>query len=97
MAPRIYDALTRVVANLGNNSRVLAEHAGELGIMVWNMGVACVRLRVPSREIFRQIFVVGIQSVPIVVVAAGLIGVVTSQQGGYQMQSNLPQQEQGAS
>ena len=90
MAPRIYDALTRVVANLGNNSRVLAEHAGELGIMVWNMGVACVRLRVPSREIFRQIFVVGIQSVPIVVVAAGLIGVVTSQQGGYQMQSNLP-------
>ena len=34
--------------------------------------------------------IVGIQSIPIVLVAAGLIGVVTSQQGGYQMQGNLP-------
>ena len=32
----------------------------------------------------------GIQSVPIVLLAAGLVGIVTSQQGGYQMQSSLP-------
>ena len=54
------------------------------------MGVACVRLRVLSRDVMRQLYIVGIQSVPIVLVAAGLIGVVTSQQGGYQMQSQIP-------
>jgi phospholipid/cholesterol/gamma-HCH transport system permease protein len=90
IAQRISDASIRVIANLGNTFRVLAEHVGGLGIMVWDMGVALVRLRVSSRDIFRQIFVVGIQSIPIVVVAAGLVGVVTSQQGGYQMSSNIP-------
>lgn len=79
-----------MLAALGGTFSSVTEHAGQLGQLVWRMGVAVVRLRVPRRIIFREIRILGMQSVPIVLVAAGLIGIVTSQQGGYQMQSNLP-------
>ena len=79
-----------MVARVGHVSRSVAEHAGQLGLLVWGMGVAVARFRVSRRDVMRQVYVMGIQSIPIVLVAAGLIGVVTSQQGGYQMQSNLP-------
>ena len=71
-------------------SSSVAEHAGQLGILAWNIGVACVRLRVSKRDIVRQLHIIGIQSIMIVLIAAALIGVVTSQQGGYQMQSQIP-------
>ena len=81
---------SRFFAWAGRTAVLVAEHAGQLGLLIWHMGVACVRLRVLSRDVMRQLYIVGIQSVPIVLVAAGLIGVVTSQQGGYQMQSQIP-------
>ena len=68
----------------------VAEHAGQLGLLAWHIGVACLRLRVLSRDILRQLNIIGVQSIPIVLIAAALIGVVTSQQGGYQMQSQIP-------
>ena len=77
-------------AATGRTSSLVAEHAGQLGLLVWQMGVACVRLRVSSRDILRQLYIIGIQSIGIVLVAAALIGIVTSQQGGYQMQSQIP-------
>ena len=80
---RFFIAFERVASSV-------AEHAGELGLLVWRMGVACVRLRVSRRDLWRQLNIIGIQSIWIVLVAAALIGVVTSQQGGYQMQSQIP-------
>jgi phospholipid/cholesterol/gamma-HCH transport system permease protein len=80
----------RALAGVGRTSSGVAEHAGQIGQLVWQMGVAMFRFRVPRRLILREIRTLGIQSVPIVLVAAGLIGIVTSQQGGYQLQSNLP-------
>ena len=65
----------------------VAGHAGQIGLLVWHIGVACVRLRVSRRDIVRQLNIIGIQSIMIVLIAAALIGIVTSQQGGYQMQS----------
>lgn len=90
LVSRTFDVLIGVVESIGRTFRLVAEHAGQLGMLVWSMGVAVARFRVASRDVLRQIYIVGIQSVPIVMVAAGLIGIVTSQQGGYQMQSNLP-------
>jgi phospholipid/cholesterol/gamma-HCH transport system permease protein len=78
------------LTGLGRTFISVAEHAGQIGLLVWNMGVACVRLRVPRRDILRQFHIIGIQSIMIVLIAAALIGVVTSQQGGYQMQSQIP-------
>jgi len=37
-----------------------------------------------------QIYVMGVQSLPIVIVTASLAGVVTSQQGGYQFTGSIP-------
>jgi len=90
LLPRILDVLIGVVDGIGRTFRSVTEHAGQLGVLVWSMGVAFARFRVARRDVLHQIYIVGIQSVPIVLVAAGLIGIVTSQQGGYQMQSNLP-------
>ncbi len=82
-ANRFFAGVARAATHVG-------EHAGQLGLLVWHIGVSCVRLRVPRRDIMRQLYSIGIQSILIVLVAAGLIGIVTSQQGGYQMQSQLP-------
>ncbi len=81
---------SRFIAAFGRAGTLVAEHAGQLGLLVWHMGVACVRFRVLSRDILRQLYIIGIQSIPIVLIAAALIGIVTSQQGGYQMQSQIP-------
>ncbi len=66
------------------------EHAGELGILAWQCAVALVSLRVSFRSIIRQIYIMGVMSVPIVLVTAVLSGIVTSQQGGYQISGTIP-------
>lgn len=79
-----------IVRGVGRRTDLLAEHAGQLGLLVWSVVVAIFRLRVSRREVFRQIYVVGVQSIPIVLVTAGLAGIVTSQQGGYQFTGSIP-------
>mgnify|MGYP006078543839 CR=1 FL=1 len=79
-----------VMSGLAQKLNLVAEHAGQIGLLFFNISWASIRLRISSKAIFRQVYLVGIQSVPIVLLAAGLVGVVTSQQGGYQMQSSLP-------
>lgn len=80
----------RVVRGVGTRTDLISEHAGQLGLLVWSVVVAVLRMRVSIREIFRQIYVVGVQSIPIVLVTAGLAGIVTSQQGGYQFTGSIP-------
>jgi len=75
---------------VGRASETVFRHAGQLGTLSWEVLSAIVRLRVSPREILTQIHVMGIQSLPIVLVTASLAGIVTSQQGGYQFQGNVP-------
>lgn len=82
--------LARIFVGVGRTFNGTIEHAGQLGRLIWQMCLAVVRLRVPVRIILQEIRILGMQSIPIVLVAAGLIGIVTSQQGGYQMQNNVP-------
>ena len=67
-----------------------AEHAGQLGLLVWATFSAAARLRVSFREFVRQLQIMGMQSMPIVMITAILTGIVTSQQGGYQLTSTVP-------
>lgn len=75
---------------VGRLGSAIAEHAGQLGLLVWSVGVALARWRVTFRSISQQLYFVGVQSIPIVMVTAILAGIVTSQQGGYQFTGSIP-------
>lgn len=83
--------LSRRVRGVGRGTRAVLRHGGQLGRLSWRISVALVRLRVSFREILRQMYVMGIESLPIVLVTGSLAGIVTSQQGGYQMTGAVPQ------
>jgi phospholipid/cholesterol/gamma-HCH transport system permease protein len=83
-------AVTGWFARLGRAYRITLEHSGALGILTWESMIAVVRLRVRFKDVLRQLHVMGIQSLPIVFVTASLAGIVTSQQGGYQLISSSP-------
>ena len=78
------------LAGVGRVSRVTFEHAGGLGLLSWQIIRATVRLKVSMRSVLNQMYIMGVQSLPIVLVTGSLAGIVTSQQGGYQMTSAMP-------
>lgn len=80
----------RFIGSIGRTSRTVTEHAGQIGILFWTVLIHFLRLRISYREIVTQIYVMGVQSVPIVIVTAVLAGIVTSQQGGYQFTGTIP-------
>jgi len=80
----------RLVKKIGETTRLTAEHAGQMGMLSTQIFLSLVRLKVSLKEIFHQIYVMGIQSVPIVIITAILAGIVTSQQGGYQFTGTIP-------
>jgi phospholipid/cholesterol/gamma-HCH transport system permease protein len=82
--------MTRWLKALGRTSKGVAEHAGQLGILVWSVIRTIVGLRVSFRDVLAQIHIMGVQSIPIVIVTAVLAGIVTSQQGGYQFTGTIP-------
>lgn len=79
-----------VLAPIGRVAQTVAEHAGEIAILLWSVGRAFTEFRVSGREVARQIYIMGVQSIPIVMVTAGLAGIVTAQQGGYQFTGSIP-------
>ncbi len=75
---------------IGRWWQLWAEHAGQLGLLVGRTIVATIQLRVSGSEFVRQLYVMGVQSIPIVLITAVLTGIVTSQQGGYQFTATIP-------
>jgi phospholipid/cholesterol/gamma-HCH transport system permease protein len=75
---------------MGRTGRNVAEHAGEMGILLAHSARAVVRMQVSFKDVSQQIYIMGVQSIPIVIVTAVLAGIVTSQQGGYQFQGAIP-------
>jgi phospholipid/cholesterol/gamma-HCH transport system permease protein len=86
----ITSAIVGWFARVGRAYRITLEHAGALGMLVWESLVAVLKLRVSFRDVLTQMHIMGIQSLPIVFVTASLAGIVTSQQGGYQLISSSP-------
>ena len=90
MALPLTSAVAGWFAKLGRAYRITLDHAGALGMLTWDSIVSVVRLKVSGREVLTQMHVMGVQSLPIVFVTASLAGIVTSQQGGYQLVSSSP-------
>jgi len=61
-----------------------------LGLLVGRSARAFATLQVSPRSVLQQIYIMGVQSIPIVLITAILAGIVTSQQGGYQFQGAVP-------
>jgi phospholipid/cholesterol/gamma-HCH transport system permease protein len=61
-----------------------------MALLLVNSVRAIVTFQVSVRAVLQQIYVMGVQSIPIVLVTAILAGIVTSQQGGYQFQGSIP-------
>ncbi|HEY8484519.1 MAG TPA: ABC transporter permease [Longimicrobiales bacterium] len=97
MPKRLESFVTKISALLATSLRqvsdvakLVAQHAGQMGLLVWGIAVAVVRGRVPLRDVVAQMYWMGVRSLPIVVVTGVLSGVVTSQQGGYQFTGSVP-------
>ena len=71
-------------------SMAMTRHAGGLAILVGQSASALLRGRVAFSDVAGQMFAMGIQSLPLVMVTAILSGIVTSQQGGYQFTGSIP-------
>lgn len=80
----------RALGAVGRAARDIAQHAGEIGFLFVNSMRAVFTFQVSFRSILQQVYVMGVQSIPIVLVTAVLAGIVTSQQGGYQFQGTIP-------
>jgi phospholipid/cholesterol/gamma-HCH transport system permease protein len=87
---RLPQPITRVLTGLGSTAENVAEHAGQIGLLLGRTARATVTGQVSFRSVLQQIYVMGVQSVPIVLVTSVLAGIVTSQQGGYQFQGSIP-------
>jgi phospholipid/cholesterol/gamma-HCH transport system permease protein len=88
--PTVPQVMTRPIALLGRLYLSIAEHAGQIGLLLAQSVRAFLTLQVSLRSVLQQIYVMGVQSIPIVLVTAVLAGIVTSQQGGYQFQGSIP-------
>jgi phospholipid/cholesterol/gamma-HCH transport system permease protein len=77
----------RTTARLGT---FMAGHAGGMGLLAYRTFVAVFSGKVSSRAFVHQLFSMGVQSLPLVIVTAILSGFVTSQQGGYQFTGSVP-------
>ena len=82
--------MTGWLAAIGRATRLVLQHAGAMGHLLAAVVSSIVRMKVSPREVVQQMYVMGIQSLPIALVTASLAGIVTSQQGGYQFQGNVP-------
>jgi phospholipid/cholesterol/gamma-HCH transport system permease protein len=83
-------AHVRWFQRVGRASESLAQQAGEIALILSGSVSSLATGRVPLRQILREMYWMGAQSVPIVIVTSVLSGVVTSQQGGYQFTGSVP-------
>ncbi len=75
---------------IGRVSIGVAEHSGQMALLLARSVRAVATFQVSLKSVLQQVYVMGVQSVPIVLVTAVLAGIVTSQQGGYQFQGSIP-------
>jgi len=79
-----------IVRAIGRVGATVAGHAGGMGILAWRTMAALFTGQVSLRDFTGQLFAMGVQSLPLVLVTSILSGIVTSQQGGYQFTGSIP-------
>jgi len=80
----------RWIAGLGRRAEGIARHAGQVSEIFWGTTISLLKGQVSLRQVLREMYSMGVQSLPIIFVTGILAGVVTSQQGGYQFTGSVP-------
>jgi phospholipid/cholesterol/gamma-HCH transport system permease protein len=80
----------KLIAGIGRVAEGTALHTQGLASLVWRTMVYLFTGGISFRELTRQMYWMGVSSVPIVLITGMLAGVVTSQQGGYQFTGGIP-------
>ncbi len=80
----------RLLAFVGRTAEATARHAGGMTLLLWRAAVGVASGRVLPRDVLEQMYLIGVRSVPLVLITAVLSGIVTSQQGGYQFTGAVP-------
>ncbi len=80
----------KVLGRIGRVAEEIAQHAGQMALLTGRTVVVTLRGRVSVRSVLDQFWAMGVQSLPLVLVTAVISGVVTTQQGGYQLTSTIP-------
>jgi phospholipid/cholesterol/gamma-HCH transport system permease protein len=75
---------------LGRRAENAARHIGQIARLAGGIASATVRGQIPLRDVSAQMYLMGVQSLPLVIFTAMLSGIVTSQQGGYQFTGAVP-------
>jgi len=81
---------TGVLRGIGGVGANIARHAGGMGILTYRTFAALFTGQVSLRDFAAQLYAMGVQSLPLVLVTSVLSGVVTSQQGAYQFTGSIP-------
>jgi phospholipid/cholesterol/gamma-HCH transport system permease protein len=81
---------SRWLAALGRRAEEILRHIGDMSDMVWTSIVALFTGQITVRQVAREMFWMGVQSLPIITVTGLLSGIETSQQGGYQFTGAVP-------
>ena len=82
--------MARWFAAVGRTAEGVTTHAHGLATLVWRTVVYLFTGGISMKELARQMYWMGVASVPIVLVTGTLAGIVTSQQGGYQFTGGIP-------
>lgn len=77
-------------ASIGASAERLAAHSGDMAMLAWRSAVYLFTGRLSMADVARQMYWMGVGSIPIVLVTGMLGGIVTSQQGGYQFTGGVP-------
>lgn len=80
----------RAIGALGRRAEGIFRPAGQISLLLGRIVGAAVTGRIPLRAFVDQVYAMGVQSLPIVLITGMLSGVVTSQQGGYQFTGSVP-------
>ncbi|MBS2031774.1 MAG: ABC transporter permease [Deltaproteobacteria bacterium] len=75
---------------MGRGAESVARHAGNLAVLLGNIVRSLLRGGVRGRDVLNEAYLMGVQSLPLVLLTATLAGIVTSQQGGYQFTGSVP-------
>jgi phospholipid/cholesterol/gamma-HCH transport system permease protein len=78
------------VAGVGAAFERFLRHSGEMATLAWRSMRYLFTGRISLADVARQMYWMGVGSIPIVLVTGMLGGIVTSQQGGYQFTGGVP-------